>query len=162
MSLWDRLSKPLFVAVAWCAFIAPNITDWITASDFVRYGGEAEAFIAAILQSILWGWPLVWVAVAWVTFKTREKPKKYDREYDREWNVFKRKVAPDAFIGADGFVIKGFAGAMLLLFIFEKKDLLLFLPDNRYFAIPILFLLGLILMYFLWVIYFFSVYIFKK
>jgi hypothetical protein len=126
VSLWDRLSKPLFVAVAWWGFIAPTITDWIKATDFVRYGGETEAFAAAILQSILWGWPLVWVAVAWATFKTGEEPKKYVREYDREWNVFKRKVAPDAFIEVDGFVFIGSAGGMLLLML-EKKDLLLFI-----------------------------------
>jgi hypothetical protein len=75
MYLWKGLSKPIFITVIWCVFVAPNITDWITTSDFVRYGGEAEAFIAAILQSILWGWPLVWVAVAWVAFKTGESQK---------------------------------------------------------------------------------------
>jgi len=53
----------IFFIFLWAPFLSPIFTDAIGYSDYFLYGGEGKAFLAAVLQSVIWiaGMaPLLW------------------------------------------------------------------------------------------------------
>jgi len=53
----------IFFVFLWVPFLSPIFTDAIGYSDYFLYGGEGKAFLAAVLQSVIWiaGMaPLLW------------------------------------------------------------------------------------------------------